>query len=126
MNIFEMQADLARSWMQLAEAGSKALSEACLNGTQQSVATWQGAAEAVAPKPQPQLPQPFAMFGAAPPALAPNPLLSMMFPAAQPAWPFAAMFGMHVGVGDESICPGMTYWASALPCFSLDGDTQGC
>ena len=95
MNIFEMQADLARSWMQLAEAGSKALSEACLNGTQQTMATWQGAAEAVVPKPQPLLPQPFAMFGATPPALAPNPLLSMMFPAAQPAWPFAAMFGMQ-------------------------------
>ncbi len=31
----------------------------------------------------------------------------------------SAMFGLHVGVGDEIICPGMTYWASALPCFSL-------
>ena len=27
----------------------------------------------------------------------------------------AAMFGCHVGVGDEIICPSMTYWASALP-----------
>ena len=31
----------------------------------------------------------------------------------------AAMFGCKVGVGDEIICPSITYWASALPCFSL-------
>src|ERR1051326_333991 len=31
----------------------------------------------------------------------------------------SAMFGLHVGVGDEVICPSMTYWASALPCLSL-------
>ncbi len=31
----------------------------------------------------------------------------------------AAMFGCKVGVGDEIICPSVTYWASALPCFSL-------
>ena len=31
----------------------------------------------------------------------------------------AAMFGCKVGVGDEIICPSLTYWASALPCFSL-------
>ena len=31
----------------------------------------------------------------------------------------AAMFGLKVGVGDEIVCPSMTYWASALPCFSL-------
>ena len=31
----------------------------------------------------------------------------------------SAMFGLHVGVGDEIICPSMTYWASALPCLSL-------
>ncbi|HZO87633.1 MAG TPA: DegT/DnrJ/EryC1/StrS family aminotransferase [Chthonomonadaceae bacterium] len=31
----------------------------------------------------------------------------------------AALFGCKVGVGDEIICPSMTYWASALPCFSL-------
>jgi dTDP-4-amino-4,6-dideoxygalactose transaminase len=31
----------------------------------------------------------------------------------------AAMFGLKVGVGDEVICPSMTYWASALPCLSL-------
>jgi perosamine synthetase len=31
----------------------------------------------------------------------------------------AAMFACGVGVGDEIICPAMTYWASALPCFSL-------
>jgi dTDP-4-amino-4,6-dideoxygalactose transaminase len=30
-----------------------------------------------------------------------------------------AMFGVGVGVGDEIICPGITYWASALPCLSL-------
>jgi len=31
----------------------------------------------------------------------------------------AAMFGLRVGVGDEIICPSLTYWASALPAFSL-------
>jgi dTDP-4-amino-4,6-dideoxygalactose transaminase len=31
----------------------------------------------------------------------------------------AAMFGCKVGVGDEIICPSMTYWASVLPCYSL-------
>lgn len=31
----------------------------------------------------------------------------------------SAMYGCKVGVGDEVICPGMTYWASALPCYSL-------
>ena len=31
----------------------------------------------------------------------------------------AAMFGCKIGVGDEIICPSVTYWASALPCFSL-------
>jgi len=31
----------------------------------------------------------------------------------------AAMFGLKVGVGDEIICPSLTYWASALPAFSL-------
>lgn len=31
----------------------------------------------------------------------------------------AAMYGCGVGVGDEVICPSMTYWASALPAFSL-------
>jgi len=31
----------------------------------------------------------------------------------------AAMYGCGVGVGDEIICPSVTYWASALPCFSL-------
>ncbi|MFH1005885.1 MAG: DegT/DnrJ/EryC1/StrS family aminotransferase [Candidatus Latescibacterota bacterium] len=30
-----------------------------------------------------------------------------------------AMFGCHVGAGDEIICPSMTYWASALPALSL-------
>ncbi len=30
-----------------------------------------------------------------------------------------AMFGCHVGVGDEVIAPSLTYWASALQCFSL-------
>ena len=31
----------------------------------------------------------------------------------------SAMFGCQIGVGDEIICPSITYWASALPCFSL-------
>ncbi len=31
----------------------------------------------------------------------------------------AAMFGCGVGIGDEIICPSITYWASALPAFCL-------
>ncbi len=31
----------------------------------------------------------------------------------------AAMFGLKIGLGDEVICPSITYWASALPCYSL-------
>jgi perosamine synthetase len=31
----------------------------------------------------------------------------------------AALFAVGVGVGGEVICPSMTYWASALPCFNL-------
>ena len=31
----------------------------------------------------------------------------------------AAMFGCQVRRGDEIICPSLTYWASAAPCFSL-------
>lgn len=31
----------------------------------------------------------------------------------------AAMFGCKIGVGDEVICPSITYWASAMPVFSL-------
>src|SRR6266542_1670147 len=30
-----------------------------------------------------------------------------------------AMFGCGVGHGDEILCPSLTYWASALPAFSL-------
>ncbi len=33
----------------------------------------------------------------------------------------AAMFGCGVGVGDEIICPSITYWASAIQVFSLGG-----
>jgi len=33
----------------------------------------------------------------------------------------SAMFGVGMGVGDELICPSMTYWASALPVFLLGG-----
>jgi perosamine synthetase len=33
----------------------------------------------------------------------------------------AVMFGVGVGVGDEVICPSLTYWASILPVFSLRG-----
>ena len=33
----------------------------------------------------------------------------------------AAMFGVGIGTGDEIICPATTYWASALPVFSLGG-----
>jgi dTDP-4-amino-4,6-dideoxygalactose transaminase len=31
----------------------------------------------------------------------------------------AAMFACGVGAGDEILCPSVTYWASALPSFSL-------
>ena len=31
----------------------------------------------------------------------------------------AAMFGCKIGVGDQIICPSVTYWASVLQCFSL-------
>jgi dTDP-4-amino-4,6-dideoxygalactose transaminase len=31
----------------------------------------------------------------------------------------SAMFGCKIGVGDEIICPSITYWASVLQCFSL-------
>ena len=31
----------------------------------------------------------------------------------------AAMFACGVGVGDEIICPSMTYWASVIPAYSL-------
>jgi len=31
------------------------------------------------------------------------------------------MFGLGIGKGDEIICPSITYWASALPVFSLGG-----
>jgi len=33
----------------------------------------------------------------------------------------AAMYGCGVRRGDEIICPSLTYWASALPVFSLGG-----
>ena len=33
----------------------------------------------------------------------------------------AAMFAIGIGRGDEIICPATTYWASALPVFSLGG-----
>lgn len=32
-----------------------------------------------------------------------------------------AMYAVGIGAGDEIICPGMTYWASALPVFQLGG-----
>lgn len=32
-----------------------------------------------------------------------------------------AMFGLGIGTGDEIICPATTYWASALPVFTLGG-----
>lgn len=35
----------------------------------------------------------------------------------------AAMFACGIGVGDEVICPSLTYWASILPVFSLRGTT---
>ena len=31
----------------------------------------------------------------------------------------SAMFGCKIGVGDEIICPSMTFWASVLQCYSL-------
>ena len=35
----------------------------------------------------------------------------------------AAMFACEVGAGDEIIAPSLTYWASILPVFSLQGTT---
>ena len=29
------------------------------------------------------------------------------------------MYACGIGMGDEIICPSITYWASSLPCFSL-------
>jgi perosamine synthetase len=31
----------------------------------------------------------------------------------------AAMFGCEIGRGDEIICPSITYWASAMPCYNV-------
>ena len=94
MLFLELQAELARTWLRLAEAGTQTLSEACRTGTRDLTAKWQGVAETVMPKPQPQLPFPFSMFGPTNPLLAPNPLLSMMFPAA--IW--APSLGSWMGV----------------------------
>src|SRR5690554_4520345 len=33
----------------------------------------------------------------------------------------AAMYGCGIGVGDEIICPSITYWASVIQVFSLGG-----
>lgn len=33
----------------------------------------------------------------------------------------SAMFACGIGVGDEIICPSLTYWASAMPVFQLGG-----
>ncbi|HOZ47982.1 MAG TPA: DegT/DnrJ/EryC1/StrS family aminotransferase [Candidatus Hydrogenedentes bacterium] len=33
----------------------------------------------------------------------------------------SAMFACGIGVGDEIICPSVTYWASALPVYQLGG-----
>lgn len=38
----------------------------------------------------------------------------------------SAMYGCKVGVGDEIICPSITYWASALPAFSLGATVVFC
>ena len=38
----------------------------------------------------------------------------------------SAMFGCKLGVGDEMICPSVTYWASALPCLSLGATVVFC
>ena len=37
-----------------------------------------------------------------------------------------AMFGLGIGHGDEIICPSITYWASALPVYSLGGTVVFC
>jgi len=38
----------------------------------------------------------------------------------------SAMFACGVGVGDEIICPSLTFWASALQCFSLGATVVFC
>ena len=96
MFFLEMQAELARTWLQLAETGTRSVSEACLGGSRDAATAWQGVVEAALPKPEPQLSFPFAqMFGSANPFLAHNPLISMMFPAMPSGWPFAGMFGQQ-------------------------------
>jgi dTDP-4-amino-4,6-dideoxygalactose transaminase len=37
-----------------------------------------------------------------------------------------AMFGCGVGRGDEIICPSVTYWASAMPCYNLGATVVFC
>lgn len=37
-----------------------------------------------------------------------------------------AMYGVGVGVGDEIICPSITYWASCLPVYALGGTVVFC
>ena len=38
----------------------------------------------------------------------------------------SAMFACGVGVGDEIICPSLTFWASALQCYSLGATVVFC
>ena len=101
MFFLEMQAELARTWLQLAEASTRSMSEACLGGSRGAANAWQGVVETALPKPQPQLSFPFAaMFGTANPFLAHNPLFAMMFPHMQTGWqsgwPFAGMLGQQI------------------------------
>jgi dTDP-4-amino-4,6-dideoxygalactose transaminase len=37
-----------------------------------------------------------------------------------------AMFGCEIGRGDEIICPSITYWASAMPCYNLGATVVFC
>ena len=83
MLFLDLQAELVRSWMQLAESGTKSMTAAI-----------QGAAEAVQPKPEPV--SPFAaMFTAANPFLAHNPFFAhnpfvAMAASPQAGWPMTA------------------------------------
>ena len=77
MLFLELQAELVKSWMQLAEAGTKSMTAAI-----------QGAAEAAQPKPEPAFPF-AALFTAANPFLAQNPFFAMAA-APQAGWPMTA------------------------------------
>ncbi len=59
MFFLEMQAELARTWLRIAETGARTVTAACIANTEQAGNAIQGAVEASVPKPAVQLPLPF-------------------------------------------------------------------